>query len=560
MTPNKNLKVMINQNWVFGRGAGLDFRTGPPTPTSGYAIDTFEGCACISDKFGNLIMYSDGSTVWDSTHTAKITGLLGDSSSTQSCIIIPNPGNKLEYYILTMDGSSNASPPYNHFNGTLVNINTWSNSPLIGLPSTSGYSPAEKLTAIQHSNCKDFWVLTVLQVGLDATTSPRGVMNALGTLRILKVSSTGINFHSDTPLEFPVHEIGYLKSSPDSSKIALANGINNNVQIIPFNSSLGVINLSGLQTITAPGSIGANRIGPYGVEFSPDSQLLYFTKLQRAATATANIFQVDLNNPNLPVVSVGKFRNNRKRYAVGALQLGPDGIIYIALDDEEKLGAILNPNIIGVNCNVTPNHIKLLKGTRAFLGLPNLIPNPCLDIDCNCGCTGCNDNAEDQNDELIKRARTKFNTVKESSSNPNPFVENCELLAVIKNADLKPCFSFHWGDGNNDQIEEHDTEIFYLTICNTFNDVKFNGVRITKVSLIPDIHPIDKIHIVPDRFINLDCLLPCSCQTREFAMINRANDTSGSYSLEVEYCFDNVTIENTKNMGIASFPIEITED
>ncbi|HRI60039.1 MAG TPA: hypothetical protein PK228_09960, partial [Saprospiraceae bacterium] len=118
----------------------------------------------------------------------------------------------------------------------------------------------------------------------------------------------------------------------------------------------------------------------------------------------------------------------------------------------------------------------------------------------------------------------------------------------------------HWGDGSNDQIEEHDTEVFYITVCNSFNDIQYNGLRITKITLIPDIHPINKIQIVPDRFINLDCLEPCSCQTREFAMITRADDTAGAYTMEVEYCYESITIASGGNGGKVEFELEITED
>ena len=178
----------------------------------------------------------------------------------------------------------------------------------------------------------------------------------------------------------------------------------------------------------------------------------------------------------------------------------------------------------------------------------------------NCACTGCNEDAKAQNEELIERAKAKFNTIKSGLGCGAPFGEKCDKQALNPRINLQPCFYFHWGDGANDQIEEHDTEVFYITVCNEFNDIQYNGLRITKVTLVPNIHPLDKIQIVPDRFISLDCLEPCSCQTREFAMITRANDTAGNYKLEVEYCFEGITLATRKKEGKVDFDLVITED
>ena len=191
------------------------------------------------------------------------------------------------------------------------------------------------------------------------------------------------------------------------------------------------------------------------------------------------------------------------------------------------------------------------------------MPNACKDdcnCDSNCGCDGCNEDAAAQNEELIDRAKGKFNTIKSTKKCPDPFTGSCELTALEQGKDLSPCFSFHWGDSKSDQIEEHDTEIFYLTVCNNYKDITYNGLRITKVTLTPDIHPLEKIQIVPDRFVNLDCLEACTCKTREFAMINRANDTAGDYTLEVEYCYEEIVVASKDNSGTAKFPLTITKD
>ncbi|PCH74998.1 MAG: hypothetical protein COB98_09560 [Flavobacteriaceae bacterium] len=527
---------MINNNWVFGQNCGLDFSTSPPTAFSGSSISTIEGCATISDVNGALLFYTDGRTIWDNTHTIKATGLLGNSSSTQSAIIVPDPGNNSQYYVFTADGATGSS---NHFNGGLINVNTWVFTPLAGLmtlPSTSGFSPVEKITAIQHENCKDFWIITILQKGVVRTMAGDGIV------RIFLVDSLGVQFISDTPLDQQIIDIGYMKASPDGLKLAIANYSNNNILVYPFNKTTGVVNLGGLLTI--------NTSSPnYGVEFSPNSKLLYYSKF----SGSSPIYQVDLTGSLTPTV-VGNINSTS-----GALQLGRDNKIYIAKHNQNSLAAILNPNIIGAGCSVNSSYVVLSSNSKSYIGLPNLIAGFCNE-DCDCGCVGCNEDSEKQNEELIVRAKDKFNTITSHADCPEPFMEICKEHAIVSQLNLEPCFSFHWGDGSNDQIEEHDTEVFYLTVCNNFNDITYNGLRITKVVLSPTIHPLEKIQIVPDRFISLDCLKPCTCQTREFVMITRANDTAGSYTLEVEYCYEEIVISSSANSGLVKFPVTITED
>lgn len=570
----------INQNWVFGNHAGLNFSTAnatnKPTATSGSAMTqagaVIEGCASISDGNGNLLFYTDGVNVWDSTHSQKYTGLLGNSSSTQSAIIVPDPNNSMQYYILTTDGwtGSPLSAGGNHFNGIRINISTWiavQISTLLPVPlNTTGFSPVEKLTAIQHKNCKDFWVITVVQNGEDVFPLPADHIGD-GHFRVFKIDASGITHIRDTPMNLKVADIGYLKGSNDGQILALANGELLNVLTYPFDNSTGVINVSGLKIIASPvptenPPITTTDWWVYGVEFSPNNNVLYFS-LNTHDEQYGYLFQVDLTQTSPTAILLGTGRIPvllGKKFTIGALQLGIDNRIYFARDGN-VLGAIENPNVLGLGCTITHNYITLLPGTSSSLGLPNLLPNAC-EHDCDCGgCAGCNKDANVQNEELIVRAKAKYNIVKSKNTCVAPFTQNCTTNAINTQINLEPCFYFHWGDGANDQIEEHDTEVFYITVCNTFNDVQFNGLRITKINIIPNTHPIDKIQIVPDRFISYDCVPPCTCQTREFAFITRAIDTAGNYHFDIEYCYDNITIESgPSKSGQVQFPFTITED
>jgi hypothetical protein len=90
--------------WYFGQNAGLDFSTAPPTVLTNGVINTPEGVATISDNNGNLLFYTDGITVRNSLHSLMANGnaLGGNGTSTQSGIIVKQPGSNNIYYIFTV--------------------------------------------------------------------------------------------------------------------------------------------------------------------------------------------------------------------------------------------------------------------------------------------------------------------------------------------------------------------------------------------------------------------------------------------------------------------------
>ncbi|PQL91554.1 hypothetical protein [Apibacter adventoris] len=91
-------------HWFFGNHAGLDFTSRSPIADTNGALYTHECCSSISDKNGNLLFYTDGSTVYNKNHSimSNDTGLLGNSSSTQSGLIIPDPYTPTLYYIFSV--------------------------------------------------------------------------------------------------------------------------------------------------------------------------------------------------------------------------------------------------------------------------------------------------------------------------------------------------------------------------------------------------------------------------------------------------------------------------
>ena len=364
-------------NWYFGENAGLKFNLSAnsvSTTTDGQ-LNTREGCATISDSFGNLLFYTDGKTIWNRNHNVMTngTGLYGDDSSTQSAIIVPKPKDPDIFYVFTVDNNIDRSNFGLNYSVVDITLNaglgavTSKNNNLLPLCS-------EKITAVlKDCISESIWVVTL--------ASQDGTQNIFNTYHAFEVTDIGINPTSvKSTFNLNINDQrGYLKLSPDGTKVASANA-QAGLYIYDFDVSTGKLsNQLGL-------FINSSSSVPYGVEFSPNSQLLYvnssndFFDQQNPANQNnpANHFstltQFDLTKPDIQSTEITI--DNRNLYR-GALQLGPDGKIYRALSSTydqglPNLGVIQNPDIVGFGCNYVHNAISL-SPNRSSQGLPPFI-------------------------------------------------------------------------------------------------------------------------------------------------------------------------------------------
>ncbi|WP_282044534.1 hypothetical protein, partial [Winogradskyella flava] len=413
-------------NWAFGSNAGLSFDldTGIVTPTV-TAINTPEGCSSISDEDGNLLFYTDGRTVWNRNNQIMSngdyfgnTGLLGDPSSTSSGLIVPHPTDSDLYYIFTVDEphhnnawafpnqgpadqSGNPLDFYqetflgtqsvpnnddgfnNGFNYSLVDMSLngglgdvdpiLKNEHLITYdtsePNQTLYKCAEKITAVQGGDCESVWVITQF----------------VDTFYVFKIDNSGnIILPPDNPPALPPfistqgyrrNGIGYMKSSPDGTKIAVCHAQNGNlpsdVNTAPGTGSLWLYDFDNdTGVVSNPVNLMANT-QCYSTEFSSDSKKVYVT--------TGNIVrQFDLENNNFETqVYIGD-------QFISSMQLAPNNKIYVCNgQNTSALDVIENPDQAGLACGYNPAGQPLALGTQASLGLPPFITSllsPQIDI------------------------------------------------------------------------------------------------------------------------------------------------------------------------------------
>ena len=345
-------------NWHFGINASVNFSSGVPV-TGTSAMHTREGSASISDLTnGQTLFYSDGDSVWNKNNALMPNGFGlkgGNLSSTQAALIVPKPNHSSIYFLFTSDQGGYDGPNSGvHYsivdmslNGGLGDVTT-KNTLLTPAPTT------EKLTAVKHCNGTDYWVIThpfnsnAFHAYLVSSSgvNPTPVISHAGKI---ESSISGSNLET----------IGYLKASPNGKKLALGIAINDSlIELFDFDASSGTVN--------NPIAIHLNQ-GAYGVAFSPNSKLLYTTYSE----GMGNLDQFDISSGVGAIIQASKTTLATDNY-LGAMQIAPNGKIYITKFYTSYLDVINNPDAIGVACNYQDSVINL-SPNKGWYGLPNFI-------------------------------------------------------------------------------------------------------------------------------------------------------------------------------------------
>lgn len=335
--------------WCFGNFGGLDFMTSPPTTLTGVAIATNEGCSSIADAAGNLLFYTDGITVWNSSNAVMLngTGLLGNSSTTQSGVIVKQPGNNNIFYVFTLGTGSGL----NNLNYSIVDMSLAAGSgSVVSKNIFLNGSSTEKLTSVRHCNGTDVWVVT----------------HDLGSnnFRIYLVTSAGVNPVAVVSSVGTVHNgfAGYLKASPQGLKLGVCiynNVVNDQFELYDFDASSGIVSNP---------LVLASLSFPIGCEFSPDGSKFYGTR-----ESVNTLYQWDLcAGSNTAIIASQYTTATTQNQGLGALQVALNGKIYVARLQQQSLGVINNPNVYGAGCNYVDLGQSIAPGICKY-GLPNFI-------------------------------------------------------------------------------------------------------------------------------------------------------------------------------------------
>ena len=339
--------------WYFGNKAGIDFGRkdpqGNPLPPAAIdvsAMNAPEGCAMVGDRNSNALFYTDGDKIFDRKHTLITSGLGGGSASTQSATILPVPGDETIFFIFTteaVDLNSTNSLYYSIFDLKL-------NGGFGGMVEVK--RPLFSRTT-ERSTGTSSWLLTH-EYGNNAFRNYSMTQDGLGN-PVISVSG------SEHSYAVPEHAEGYMRIGPRNLLVVpLSNpGTTNVIEVFDLDGSTGKV--SNPRTVDLEEPAGK----AYGVEFASGGDKLFVTVSGTPSTLVE--YWLDGNNV------LTRIQKKSLPGRLGAIQLAPNGQVYIASENASSLVPILVNAAKEQPSAIDPNGFPLAPGTTSRLGLPNFI-------------------------------------------------------------------------------------------------------------------------------------------------------------------------------------------
>jgi len=355
--------------WYFGQYAGLRFMQNAVIQDNGAyfganrvtpTINTGEGVISVCDSLGNLLFYGGGNS-WDqdvakifnqnheraaTKDTSDLVDIYGSGTSTQGILSFPNPTNGKQHLIFSNQSNLGSGKLFvsvfdtlesnygkllkNNFTKRVPAFSGFVKEPYISNTNRKDTTSLvyEQMTAVPQCNGKDHWLITIA--------------DSIGSSNSKYLCSYNVKSETDIT---PTHKLklngvyqtqGSIKVSPDGNFVAF------NKFIYKFYTSDGSFTL--WDTLILQPS--AKEV--YGLSFSSNSKVFYYIE-KTSSGYDEYIWQLDLTIPN-PFANRKKLAKAPLGY-FSAMQLGPDGKIYISIDNNPYISVINKPNEINFAYN-----------------------------------------------------------------------------------------------------------------------------------------------------------------------------------------------------------------
>ncbi|MBB6611762.1 T9SS type A sorting domain-containing protein [Pontibacter sp. Tf4] len=394
-------------NWHFGNKLAMNFKSGCPVHFTVGDMVTFGGSAVMSDKdSGALLFYTNGRTIRNSMHQPMPNGHYSPLDCAngigQPALIVPMPGNEDLYYVFHQNFRTYPEGDKLYQICTTVPALAYSMDVLysvVDMRLNNGLGDVvamqkdmllqtkatEKLTAVPHSNGRDYWLVTH-EWDSDAFVvhliTPAGISSPF----VQRIGSV----HRQKPNHDNSEIRGMMKASPDGKKLAVAvNGGARPFDLFDFDAATGIlsnyVNLGNLHE-------------QFGVSFSPDNSKLYvsnvdISRMRDGEYYPDNIVQFDLLAGDTEaiitsaqsVIMDNPLFNRPPQGGIGGgfndMQLAPDGKIYMIGNNWMVLDPSLgNNNVVVLHApnkkgfDSRPSYSTLtFSGQPIDAGLPNFI-------------------------------------------------------------------------------------------------------------------------------------------------------------------------------------------
>jgi len=331
--------------------------------------------ASISDKEGNLLFYTNGCDVVNANHEFMPNGrdlnsgdyfeMIGQTCSggylgKQDIIILPDPSDNQGYFILHKPVIKVDSIPelFRELRYSYVDM---SSNNGFGDVTIDNIQIADSLqfmfrylTAINHSNGKDWWIIQAIE-------NKEGFFTLL--LDENGFSDSFIQY-TDMPFNFLASASGTAVFSPNGEQFAYFNK-DDNLWLYKFDRSSGLV--SNVRRLTLKRNT-PNASPLSSVEFSSDSRFLY-------VSVQDSLWQVDTYQENLEtgteLIDVWDGTNDPFSTTFLLMALAPDCRIYMTSGSSTNTYHVINnPNVKGAACDFVQRGIQL-PYTSSLGNLPN---------------------------------------------------------------------------------------------------------------------------------------------------------------------------------------------
>jgi large repetitive protein len=354
--------------WMFGNNAGINFNpdfniaTGAD-PITGDVVSA-EGVATISDRNGQVILSTNGEQVFNRNGDPSplVAGGIGGSQfSTQSSLIIPFPNDPTMYYIfLTQDVYPQTLTPGYELRYAIFDLKRGTYGELVPMnpPANDAYSAVLFTKSTERLTGNDGWLIAH-EYGNNNFRAYPLTAEGIGAPVISSVGSV----HSQAVQE---NAQGYMKlSSGGTLAVALSTpGVSNVVEIFDFIDSTGVVtNFRQVDLQQSTGQV-------YGIEFSSSG-----TKMFASTTDPGSLIEFSYDSVTSTYVKKAGLLQVTTPSNIGAIEMGPDGTIYVATEGASALGVITPNEDPDLPSTYDPAQFALAAGTTSTLGLPNFIQN-----------------------------------------------------------------------------------------------------------------------------------------------------------------------------------------
>ncbi len=354
----------VGNQWYFGEMAGIDFNGPAPVAiTDANLMNSPAAAASISDVNGDLLFYSNGVTIWNNEHQVMINGndIGGDSTSAQGVIIIPLPDDPTIFYVFTNDiiwGDYSYDMRYSVIDikkdsarGAVIvkDMPLFQNS-TERMASSGVAGNLTWLVAHEYGN-NNFRTFPISTEGIQSK-----VTTAIGSIHRYSEERNGTANMK-------------MSASTNLLAVALQDSTENFVELFSFDNTTGMLGDYIAINIQEPVPSLA-----YGVSISPSDLKLYVSTHGNGS----KLLQYDLDSLLAPTavfdINNSKFEIATDASEFGDLQIGPDGVLYMAVNNATSVASITNPDGDDANAGFNLSG-QDLAGRISRLGLPNFGQN-----------------------------------------------------------------------------------------------------------------------------------------------------------------------------------------